>query len=170
MRQKRAANVSPQDRLGNYMTRCEQSRFATCELTDHFARRSPSTGHGEFGEKLFVFLADTPYYKEGPKPEPIAYKDLLVTHLEQMGVYLDEWKRRVECRRHSSPGLLKSGQSQVQRNRKDNEHVCSICVYKNTLIHYILCRDPPVVVVPEWHVWKVGRVNLRIGFNLCDLR
>lgn len=64
-----------QDKLGNYMT------------------RGPSTGQGAFGEKLFVFLADTPYFKDGPKPEPIAYKDLLVTHLELSGIKLDLWEQ-----------------------------------------------------------------------------
>jgi SAM-dependent methyltransferase len=53
--------------------------------------RGPTTGHGDFGEKLFVFLSDTPYYKEGPMAEPIAYKDLLVTHLDQAGIVLDSW-------------------------------------------------------------------------------
>jgi len=61
------------DELGNYMT------------------RKSDTGCGNFGEKLFVFLADSPYYKEGPRAEPIAYKDLLVTHLGLAGIQLDEW-------------------------------------------------------------------------------
>jgi SAM-dependent methyltransferase len=63
-----------QDHLGNYMT------------------RGPNTGRGVFGEKLFVFLADTPYFKGGPIPEPIAYRDLLVTHLELLGIHLDIWE------------------------------------------------------------------------------
>jgi hypothetical protein len=62
------------DELGNYIIRNE------------------STGHGNFGEKVFVYLADTPFYKDGPKPEPIAYKDLLVTHLEELGIYKHSWE------------------------------------------------------------------------------
>ena len=53
--------------------------------------RGDDTGHGKFGEKLHVFLTDTPYYKAGPQSEPIAYKDILVTHLEKMGIQLQSW-------------------------------------------------------------------------------
>ena len=49
-------------------------------------------GNGGFGEKLFVNLVDTPYYADGPKSEPIAYKDLLVTHLEELGFSLQLWE------------------------------------------------------------------------------
>lgn len=58
----------------------------------NFISRSEKTGQGNFGEKIFVFLSDTPYYKDGPKAEPIAYKDLLITKLEEIGVYLESWK------------------------------------------------------------------------------
>jgi hypothetical protein len=50
------------------------------------------TSSGNFGEKLFVHLIDTPYYAEGPKSEPIAHKDLLITHLETMGFSLMSWE------------------------------------------------------------------------------
>jgi len=50
------------------------------------------TSSGNFGEKLFVHLIDTPYYAEGPKSEPIAHKDLLVTQLETMGFSLMSWE------------------------------------------------------------------------------
>jgi hypothetical protein len=46
-------------------------------FSDHLGNRmirGSTTGHGDFGEKLFVFLADTPYYRDGPMAEPIAYK------------------------------------------------------------------------------------------------
>jgi SAM-dependent methyltransferase len=49
-------------------------------------------GNGDFGEKLFVNLADTPFYADGPRSEPIAYKDLLVTHLEDLGFTLHTWE------------------------------------------------------------------------------
>ena len=48
--------------------------------------------NGGFGEKLFVNLVDTPFYAEGPKSEPVAYKDLLVTHLEELGFRLALWE------------------------------------------------------------------------------
>ena len=53
--------------------------------------RSGTSGFGNFGEKIFVSLVDTPFYKDGPKPEPIAYKDLLITHLENIGFRLERW-------------------------------------------------------------------------------
>jgi hypothetical protein len=49
-------------------------------------------GNGGFGEKLFVNLTDTPYYADGPKAEPVAYKDLLVTHMEELGFKLIMWE------------------------------------------------------------------------------
>jgi SAM-dependent methyltransferase len=62
-----------QDSLGNMMTR-------KCD-----------TGRGNFGEKLFVCLADSPFYRDGARAEPIAYRDLLITHLESMGIMLEAW-------------------------------------------------------------------------------
>jgi ubiquinone/menaquinone biosynthesis C-methylase UbiE len=50
------------------------------------------SSNGNFGEKLFVHLIDTPYYADGPKSEPVAHKDLLVTQLENMGFYLVSWE------------------------------------------------------------------------------
>ena len=49
-------------------------------------------GYGEYGEKMFVHLVDTPYYADGPKPELICYKDRLVTSLEDMGFRLELWE------------------------------------------------------------------------------
>lgn len=57
-----------------------------------FMLKPGESGYGGFGEKLFVYLADTPYYEErGPMSEPVAYKDLLVTHLERLGFRLHAW-------------------------------------------------------------------------------
>lgn len=50
------------------------------------------TSYGNFGEKLFVHLADTPYYADGPKSEPLAHKDLLITQLENMGFSMEKWE------------------------------------------------------------------------------
>ena len=58
--------------------------------------RGDETGYGHFGERLSVYLADTPFYKEGAKMEPIAYKDLLVTHLAELGVRLVSWQPLTE--------------------------------------------------------------------------
>lgn len=58
----------------------------------NFFTRNENTGHGRFGEKLFVQLVDTPFYRNGPRPEPIGYKDLLVNALEKYGVHLVLWK------------------------------------------------------------------------------
>ena len=62
-------------------------------LGNYFARNDERTGFGNFGEKVFVFLSDTPYYEDGPKPEPIAYKDMLITHLELKGMKLQMWNQ-----------------------------------------------------------------------------
>jgi SAM-dependent methyltransferase len=59
---------------------------------NNFMSRGNTTGYGNFGEKVFVRLADTPFYKDGPKSEPIAYKDLLITHLEDIGIRLVVWE------------------------------------------------------------------------------
>ena len=49
-------------------------------------------GNGGFGEKLFVNLVDTPYYADGPKSEPVAYKDRLINSLESCGFMLTVWE------------------------------------------------------------------------------
>ena len=61
-------------------------------MGNFFVRDMENTGFGNFGEKLFVQLADTPFYNDGPKPEPIAYKDMLITHLELKGMRLLNWE------------------------------------------------------------------------------
>tara|TARA_R110002072_G_scaffold13429_4_gene56468 strand:- start:14622 stop:15293 length:672 start_codon:yes stop_codon:yes gene_type:complete len=60
------------------------------ELGNKFLKKG---GYGEFGEKLFVQLADTPFYSDGMRSEPICYKDMLITHLEKKGVKLALWER-----------------------------------------------------------------------------
>lgn len=58
----------------------------------NFMVRKENTGNGTWGEKLFVHLADTPFYKEGPRAEPIAYKDLLVNEFRKYNVHLSAWQ------------------------------------------------------------------------------
>ena len=62
------------DDIGNYITRCDDT-----------------TGMGGWGEMIDVFLMDTPFYNSGSRPEPLAYKDLLITHLENQGYMLESW-------------------------------------------------------------------------------
>lgn len=50
------------------------------------------TSNGNFGEELNVYLMDTPYYADGPKHEPLAHRDLLVTHLENNGFSHECWE------------------------------------------------------------------------------
>jgi len=59
------------------------------ELGNFFIMKN--SPEGGFGEKLFVNLVDTPYYAEGAKSEPVAYKDRLVTTLEEYGFHLVYW-------------------------------------------------------------------------------
>ena len=63
------------------------------DLGNIFLRKEGKSGEGEFGEKLFVKLADTPFYQHGLRVEPICYKDMLITHLEKKGVKLASWER-----------------------------------------------------------------------------
>jgi SAM-dependent methyltransferase len=49
-------------------------------------------GNGGFGEKLFVHLIDTPYYSDGPKSEPVGYRDHLIHELESNGFTLTLWE------------------------------------------------------------------------------
>jgi len=55
-------------------------------------RKSDLSGYGNFGEKIYVFLGDTPFYQDGPKPEPIAYKDTLIKTLSDLGFSLHRWE------------------------------------------------------------------------------
>ena len=55
------------------------------------------TGFGGFGENIEVQLADTPFYSQGSKPEPLAYVDALTAHLEQKGVMLEYMERFDGC-------------------------------------------------------------------------
>lgn len=71
-------NTPFRDKIGNYMNRGHRS------------------GYGNYGEEVSVYLIDTPYYKNGPIREPIAYKDLLIFHLEKLGIMLDMWKPIVQ--------------------------------------------------------------------------
>ena len=58
----------------------------------NFFTRKDNTGVGTFGDNVYVHLADTPYYQNGPIPEPIAYKDILITTLESRGFEKTEWR------------------------------------------------------------------------------
>jgi SAM-dependent methyltransferase len=60
------------------------------DMGNFFVTKTP--GNGGFGEKLFVNLVDTPFYADGPRSEPIAYRDLLITHLEELGFRLELWE------------------------------------------------------------------------------
>jgi ubiquinone/menaquinone biosynthesis C-methylase UbiE len=56
-----------------------------------FVRNSKSTGMGQFGESIKVRLEDTPYYGGRFIGEPIAYKDRLVTWMENHNFRLVDW-------------------------------------------------------------------------------
>lgn len=54
--------------------------------------RPDSSGHGECGEMIDVFLVDTPYYANGPVAEPIAYRDFMMTMVEVYGFVVEKWE------------------------------------------------------------------------------
>lgn len=56
-----------------------------------FIRNKINTGMGQFGEKIQVCLAETPYYNGNFISEPIAYKDTFITWMERSGFVLQEW-------------------------------------------------------------------------------
>ena len=56
-----------------------------------YIERDDTTGFGEFGELLNVYIGDTLYYKNGPVSEPIAYKDVIITEFEKRGFILEKW-------------------------------------------------------------------------------
>ena len=66
-------NTPVRDKLGNYFL-------------------MKQTSSGNFGEKLYVHLAETPYYADGPKVEPIAHNDMLFTYMEDLGFTLTLWE------------------------------------------------------------------------------
>ncbi len=61
-------------------------------LGNQIMRNPELSGKGEFGENAFMFLADTPFYANLMKPEPIAYKDLLVLHASKHRLHLELWE------------------------------------------------------------------------------
>ena len=85
--------MRPGGRLIGIIPDSEQIIMKT-PLTDSLGNffRTKFPPNGGFGEKLFVHLVDTPFYADGPRSEPIAFKDLLVTHLEDFGFKLELWE------------------------------------------------------------------------------
>jgi trans-aconitate methyltransferase len=84
--------MKPGARLIGIIPDSEKITFRTFkdDMGNFFLMKDHS--NGGFGEKLFVNLVDTPFYADGPRAEPIAYKDLLVTHLEELGFKLEMWE------------------------------------------------------------------------------
>lgn len=70
----------------------------TDSLGNYFMRNETKTGNGDFGETLWVCVKDTLYYENNdPKPEPIAYKDIIIQSLMDVGFQLDVWKPFSSC-------------------------------------------------------------------------
>jgi SAM-dependent methyltransferase len=87
------ARMKPGGKLIGIIPDSEQIMFKTPmedEMGNFFVTKQKA--NGGFGEKLFVYLTDTPYYADGAKSEPIAFKDLLITYLEDMGFSLELWQ------------------------------------------------------------------------------
>ena len=63
-----------------------------CDTHGNYFIMKNNAGLGNFGEKVLVFLADTPFFGSKPNLEPIAYKDLLITHLSNLGIILESWE------------------------------------------------------------------------------
>lgn len=80
-------------------------------MTDKYGnivtRKIDQSGYGRFGEKLYVKL-ESPYYEEDFKSEPIAYKDILITYLNDLGIRLIEWSPLLKDERVESISFLYS--------------------------------------------------------------
>ena len=86
--------MKPGGRLVGIIPDSEKILFHTPyrDAIGNYFVRGPNTGYGQFGEKLVVHLEDTPFYGDDARAEPIAYKDLLITHLEKLGFQLEVWE------------------------------------------------------------------------------
>jgi len=62
------------------------------DFKDKFGNFFRRTRFGQIGDSVEVMLANTPYYDGKVIPEPIAYKDTLITWLENNGFKLIEWE------------------------------------------------------------------------------
>lgn len=62
--------------------------FKRDSLGNEFSKETLS---GDFGDRVKFCIAGTPYYKNGPISEPVCYKDILVTYLENDGFELELW-------------------------------------------------------------------------------
>jgi len=85
--------LKPRGRLVGIIPDSEKIMFKTPyndDMGNFFITKNKCAG--SYGEKLFVNLVDTPFYADGAKSEPIAYKDLLITHLEELGLSLELWE------------------------------------------------------------------------------
>ncbi len=65
----------------------------TDSIGNYILRNEDRTGNGEFGETIWVCVKDTLYYKDDePIPEPIAYKDIMIQSLRDVGFVLESWR------------------------------------------------------------------------------
>tara|TARA_R110002074_G_scaffold8841_1_gene35756 strand:+ start:19109 stop:19771 length:663 start_codon:yes stop_codon:yes gene_type:complete len=62
------------------------------QFKDTFGNFFKRKRFGQVGDTVDVMLANTPYYGGKVIPEPIAYKDILITWLENNGFILVEWE------------------------------------------------------------------------------
>ena len=72
--------LKPRGRLVGIIPDSEKIMFKTPyndDMGNFFITKNKCAG--SYGEKLFVNLVDTPFYADGAKSEPIAYKDLLLS-------------------------------------------------------------------------------------------
>ena len=96
----------------SYMKRCLKAvaqrtkiggKFIGCVPDSEFVQMNPNFNDnlgnffrvhafGTIGDTMDVMLVDTPYYNGRVIPEPIAYKDLFVTFMENQGFFLSEWE------------------------------------------------------------------------------
>lgn len=55
----------------------------------YWSKCGPFTGN--FGDLVDFYIEGTPYYKDGPRSEPVCYREILVSGLESIGFTLQLW-------------------------------------------------------------------------------
>lgn len=68
----------------------DSEELMTRNLPEYFTKDGPFTG--DFGDSISFCVPGAPYYKDGPVPEPVCYREILIMELEKIGFTLCTWE------------------------------------------------------------------------------
>ena len=100
--------ISNRVKLGGKLIGCiPDSEFilTNSKFKDKFGNFFRRNRFGQIGDTVDVMLVNTPYYGGNVIPEPIAYKDVLITWLENNGFMMLEWVPICSERTHTISDL-----------------------------------------------------------------